>query len=633
MLPLLAKDLTERAARRRTYVLRAVFGLALVGWFWWFMHTYRADSDLWTPGRASDGLALMGTGKAIFAQLSELLCWALLWVQPALMASALTHEKERGTLELLLLTPMRPWKLLLEKFLAGLLPMATLLLFGLPLGAVAYSYGGVSPETLWSVSLVLFFTWLQTGAAALCCSAWCRTTPAAVLCSYLLLGGFYFATSPELRPTTRRTVSSEEQLDLELYRSDRSYVVGPGFDTNGSRPAWWPATTWPVSILRRTNHAPVSGDGGLGSFENRIWASARPKPTPAFSGPLTLFRYDASPSAVLRTVAGALLIPTILFLVLARIGLLRRAHARPRRWAPRFFAWLDGLFDRTNRLLGGVTLIPNRADTLSNQPILWRESTTGILGRTRYLVRISVSLTVFCGLVLVFDRNLANLLLHLIVLLGGVVLVVRGVEAIGGERQRQTLEVLLSTPVPRGEIIRHKAWPLVSLSLALLAPIVIIFLLRPAPVVDFRTLSWYVSGRPIKFSTSLLSLASLLVAFWELRWLGLAAGLWIRSRSKATLVALAIIALWVWLPPLIDQFIHPMLESKLTYWLHFLPPDGLLAVNDRGGLFLLTDAAGVDPAPLNVLLLAGAVLLFHSLIALFLRHRCLSRAEHHLCRL
>src|SRR4051812_47990433 len=123
-LPLLAKDLTERAAHRRTYVVRCVFGLLLSTWFWLFMHRRGLGNTGSGFSSHAIGSAIAGTGRSLFHQLSHWVCWALLIVQPALMAPALTLEKERGTLELLLLTPMRLWSLLMQKFCAGLLPMA-----------------------------------------------------------------------------------------------------------------------------------------------------------------------------------------------------------------------------------------------------------------------------------------------------------------------------------------------------------------------------------------------------------------------------------------------------------------------------------------------------------------------------
>src|SRR4051812_7636560 len=110
--PLLAKDLTESAARRRTYVVRCLFGVLVAIVFWRYMGKHEAE----TAEQSGLGGTELGVGRALFSILAQWVCWAVLLVQPMLMAPALTQEKERGTLELLLLAPMRVWSLLVQKF-------------------------------------------------------------------------------------------------------------------------------------------------------------------------------------------------------------------------------------------------------------------------------------------------------------------------------------------------------------------------------------------------------------------------------------------------------------------------------------------------------------------------------------
>ena len=144
--PLLARELTERAARRRTYAGRVLYGLALYTLF--LLALWRLVGDATND---PTGFGVLGLGRGMFTRLVELQCWGVLLFQPALMAGVLTYEKERESFSLLLLTGMSPAKLLLEKYLAGLLPMATLLLLALPLGAITMGYGGVSPRLLAAV--------------------------------------------------------------------------------------------------------------------------------------------------------------------------------------------------------------------------------------------------------------------------------------------------------------------------------------------------------------------------------------------------------------------------------------------------------------------------------------------------
>src|SRR4051812_43903491 len=106
-LPLLGKELVEAAARRRTYALRCLLSAVLLLVF---------GVAYASVGRSDDPLGMLGHGR----ELCDVLFWTLFagvaLLQPALSATTVTHEKEQGTLVLLLLTPMRPWELVLQKW-------------------------------------------------------------------------------------------------------------------------------------------------------------------------------------------------------------------------------------------------------------------------------------------------------------------------------------------------------------------------------------------------------------------------------------------------------------------------------------------------------------------------------------
>ena len=109
-IPLLARELTERAARKRTYAARVVYGLAL-----YVIFVFALQRLIGNATGDATGLGVLGLGRHLFQQLVEFQCWGVLLFQPALMAGVLTYEKERDSLSLLLLTRMSPTKMLLEK--------------------------------------------------------------------------------------------------------------------------------------------------------------------------------------------------------------------------------------------------------------------------------------------------------------------------------------------------------------------------------------------------------------------------------------------------------------------------------------------------------------------------------------
>ena len=116
--PLLEKELTEEAARRRTYSMRVVYGVLL------FLIVGVGESQFFN-GAPEDPLRVLGEGDQLFRTLIETQFAGIFLFLPALMCGRITHEKERDSLALLLLTDLRPWQIVLQKYLAGLVPMIT----------------------------------------------------------------------------------------------------------------------------------------------------------------------------------------------------------------------------------------------------------------------------------------------------------------------------------------------------------------------------------------------------------------------------------------------------------------------------------------------------------------------------
>jgi len=188
-LPLFAKELTEAAARRRTYWMRVVYG-SLLFIFLGMLHGNFFRS------RETNPLSVLGEGRGLFETLIEFQFFGIALFLPALMCGRITEEKERDSLVLLLLTELTPRSIVRQKYFAGLVPMITFLLLGLPLGAVAYAFGGFPARDLALAAWMLLLACVQVGALAIWCSAFFRTTVAAFLGTYVI--GLIFYTAPPL---------------------------------------------------------------------------------------------------------------------------------------------------------------------------------------------------------------------------------------------------------------------------------------------------------------------------------------------------------------------------------------------------------------------------------------------------
>jgi len=175
-MPLLAKELIEQAARRRTYVVRFVYAATL-----FVIALFLFYGSAWGNPEAGN----LGQGRYMFEQLVVLQFWAISLFVPALVSGVITIEKEQDSLSLLLLTTLTPESILFQKLAGRLVPVLSFLLLSFPLMAVAYSFGGVSDTHLWSGITLSVASTVQIGVLSLMCSAYFPTTAGAFVASYL----------------------------------------------------------------------------------------------------------------------------------------------------------------------------------------------------------------------------------------------------------------------------------------------------------------------------------------------------------------------------------------------------------------------------------------------------------------
>src|SRR5215470_4676321 len=100
---------------------------------------------------------LLVANRAIFLFGAVGLCviLAAAVVAPAVSASAFANERQRGTLDLLLLQGPGPARIVLGKVLAALVFSLLLLAVGLPFFAPAWSFGGVQPDQVIALITIL----------------------------------------------------------------------------------------------------------------------------------------------------------------------------------------------------------------------------------------------------------------------------------------------------------------------------------------------------------------------------------------------------------------------------------------------------------------------------------------------
>ena len=232
--PMLRKELVERATRPRTYAIRVIYALLFFTIFLWNYLVIVGTSN-----HALAGLKGLGSGNELFL--------SALWIQwigifvflPAMMSGLITEEKERGTLALLLLSDIAPLEAVLQKYLAGLIPMLTLLLLTLPVGGFAYMLGGLTIGMVVFGTLILVVTAGTVGAVAIACSSYARTTIGSFIGTYGILGLLF------LLPT---------RFPLQSVMNDWVLIIG--FLYMNAIIAGWALVFGCVSYKRRAHVAP-----------------------------------------------------------------------------------------------------------------------------------------------------------------------------------------------------------------------------------------------------------------------------------------------------------------------------------------------------------------------------------------
>jgi ABC-2 family transporter protein len=560
--PLLAKELTERAARPRTYWLRIGAALLLYGGFWF-------ENDHVLKHDAMDAGYVLGAGRQMFEATVVFLFICIYAFVPAMLCGVITHEKERDSLVLLLLTRMRSWQIVLQKYFGGLIPALTILFLAMPLVAVAYAYGGVTTNQVVTSLAILVLAILQIGAIAVWASSRYRTTVAAFLVTYFV-GGAVFGL-PAL------CIESGKELGIQ------------GFD----------------NIHRWMAYAHVPPCVFIDSLES--WT---PFDTPSIG-------------------IGCLNIAAVglIFFLAAIIQLPRHAFDFPKNRLRRLFAAIDRWVHAANRWIGSVTF-GRKEDLLpGNLPIVWRERRARALARPEYLARLLVAIMIPVVLVSLFviwtgERHGLAVEAGIAAGLAILTLCTTASNSILSERVNQTFEVLLTTPMSAMHILRQKARALRPLLVVLAVPLLTIC------TIEFITEYDLTYNRRTYFYTNwiypvcvLLTLAVYLPLFsWFAIWMGLLC----KTRIRAIVTTLIVLVVWFVGPVIMVEETDLGRRQDEYRYLLLLSPMAVPALNEDDDLDEIEPREPWLPVFLNFSLYGG--------ILFVIRSHCLINADRYLRR-
>jgi len=180
--PLLWWELVRVARQRRWLVLRSCYAVTL-------LLLLSAIYCYWTwdmpRGQNPSASALTRFAEMFFFTFMCAELTAVLILTPVYTAGAIAHEKECQTLEFLLAADLHRREIVLSKLVARLANLVLLVMVGLPILSVTQFFGGVDPNLVLTGFAVLGLTLLSVASLGMVFSVYASKARTAIILTYL----------------------------------------------------------------------------------------------------------------------------------------------------------------------------------------------------------------------------------------------------------------------------------------------------------------------------------------------------------------------------------------------------------------------------------------------------------------
>ena len=196
--PIVAKEYRTRMRTWRSPLAITIY-VVLLGGIGWAVFSALALSQSSNFGQPSGNL-----GSQLFMFLILFQVALLVFITPAITAGAISGERERQTIDLLFVTPIRPFSIIWGKLLASMSFVVLLLVISVPIFSLVFLFGGIELDQVLEAFLVAAVTAMMLGFVGVALSTLFRRTLAATVAAYgaafvLLVGTLIYGL---LFPTT-----------------------------------------------------------------------------------------------------------------------------------------------------------------------------------------------------------------------------------------------------------------------------------------------------------------------------------------------------------------------------------------------------------------------------------------------
>lgn len=268
--PVAIKELRSRMRGRRAFVVLTVYLLVMSAFI---TLVYAAFASAASGPFGPDPREV---GKVIFACITGVQVFLVVFVGPSFTSGTVTGEKERQTYDLLRTTLLSANAFVTGKLLSALSYVFLLILAAIPLQSIAFLLGGVTFSELFVSQLIVFTAALTFALWGLFCSSAMRTTLGASVMTFAgalfitigtpMLGGLFAAILAPFLAAFSTTLTSALEAALQyvviflvatnlpatLIVSDIALIEEGAlfyFRTSAGSSGVWLPTPWPIFII------------------------------------------------------------------------------------------------------------------------------------------------------------------------------------------------------------------------------------------------------------------------------------------------------------------------------------------------------------------------------------------------
>lgn len=232
---IIVKELRGRMRGRRAFIVLTVNVILLAAFAWMFQRINEESIANTSSYGGQATYASASVGRGIFVGLMMLQTLIVAVLAPAATAGAISSEREHQTLELLAVTPISSFAIVVGKLLSALAWVFILVLASIPITALVFVFGGVAPDDVVRGYIVLFATVIGLGSVGIFFSALTRRTGASTGLTFVVTLGLvigsvfvfvFLSTTSEIGSTGLRKQPSEAILYLNPFVAQADVACG-----------------------------------------------------------------------------------------------------------------------------------------------------------------------------------------------------------------------------------------------------------------------------------------------------------------------------------------------------------------------------------------------------------------------